>query len=123
MCEFGVEMVGAQQGWQCPVCKRVYAPFVSECPYCGKYDNDVRSNGTGTSQPIIDWSRHMTYTGHESPEITLNCTELDSKTKMEEMEILRKMGWFQSGEDQDEEIIKDILCDGNNTIEAGHWYG
>ena len=24
----------AQQGWQCPICKRVLAPFVPECP-CG----------------------------------------------------------------------------------------
>ena len=24
-----------QQGWQCPICKRVFAPFISECPYCG----------------------------------------------------------------------------------------
>lgn len=24
----------AQQGWQCPICKRVLAPFVTECP-CG----------------------------------------------------------------------------------------
>ena len=23
------------QGWQCPVCKRVYAPDVRSCDYCG----------------------------------------------------------------------------------------
>lgn len=28
--------VGAQQGWQCPVCKRVLAPFVPECPCQGQ---------------------------------------------------------------------------------------
>lgn len=22
------------EGWQCPVCKRVYAPFVTTCMYC-----------------------------------------------------------------------------------------
>ena len=22
-----------QQGWQCPICKRVLAPFMTECPY------------------------------------------------------------------------------------------
>jgi len=26
--------VGAMQGWQCPVCKRILAPFMIECP-CG----------------------------------------------------------------------------------------
>lgn len=23
------------QGWQCPICKRVYSPFVHMCMYCG----------------------------------------------------------------------------------------
>lgn len=22
-----------RQGWQCPICKRVLAPFIIECPY------------------------------------------------------------------------------------------
>lgn len=26
----------AQQGWQCPICKRVLAPFVPECPCQGQ---------------------------------------------------------------------------------------
>lgn len=25
-----------QQGWQCPICRRVYSPFTSMCLYCGK---------------------------------------------------------------------------------------
>lgn len=28
--------VVAQQGWQCPVCKRILAPFVTECPCKGQ---------------------------------------------------------------------------------------
>ena len=24
-----------QQGWQCPICKRVYSPFTPVCAYCG----------------------------------------------------------------------------------------
>lgn len=28
--------VKAQQGWQCPVCKRILAPFISECPCQGQ---------------------------------------------------------------------------------------
>ncbi len=28
--------VGPQQGWQCPICKRVLAPFVPECPCNGQ---------------------------------------------------------------------------------------
>jgi len=25
----------AQQGWQCPICKRVYSPTIPMCYYCG----------------------------------------------------------------------------------------
>ncbi len=28
--------LGAMQGWQCPICKRVLAPFVQECPCKGQ---------------------------------------------------------------------------------------
>jgi len=24
-----------QQGWQCPICNRVYSPFTMMCYYCG----------------------------------------------------------------------------------------
>lgn len=24
-----------RQGWQCPLCKRVYSPFTPVCSYCG----------------------------------------------------------------------------------------
>lgn len=24
-----------QQGWQCPICRRVYSPLTSMCLYCG----------------------------------------------------------------------------------------
>lgn len=25
-----------QQGWQCPLCKRILAPFITECPCRGE---------------------------------------------------------------------------------------
>lgn len=28
--------VGAQQGWQCPVCKRILSPWTPECPCRGQ---------------------------------------------------------------------------------------
>lgn len=28
-------MMGAPQGWQCPICKRVYSPTTPCCFYCG----------------------------------------------------------------------------------------
>jgi len=42
MSEYGPEMVfGVPKGWQCPVCRRVYAPFMRMCSYCG---NDETTN-------------------------------------------------------------------------------
>lgn len=28
--------LGAQQGWQCPICKRVLSPWTTECPCKGQ---------------------------------------------------------------------------------------
>lgn len=36
----------AQQGWQCPCCRRVYSPTTSMCFSCG---NQTVESATGTS--------------------------------------------------------------------------
>ena len=41
--------VGAMQGWQCPICKRVLAPFVQECPCKGQGMGTV-TIATGTTK-------------------------------------------------------------------------
>lgn len=33
------------EGWQCPICKKVYSPFVTSCFQCGE-DNIRTSIGT-----------------------------------------------------------------------------
>lgn len=35
----------AQQGWQCPICKRVYSPHTFMCYYCSNQETVV-STGT-----------------------------------------------------------------------------
>ena len=40
--------VTPQQGWQCPVCLRVYAPFMPVCSYCPAKTETV----TGTQQCV-----------------------------------------------------------------------
>ena len=35
----------APQGWQCPICKRVYSPMTTMCYYCG---NGVQTTKTST---------------------------------------------------------------------------
>lgn len=39
-----------QQGWQCPVCKRVYSPTTSMCWYCG---GDQKVNVSTSTEGII----------------------------------------------------------------------
>ena len=33
-----------QQGWQCPICKRVYSPHTSMCLFCGGDSKTTSSN-------------------------------------------------------------------------------
>ena len=35
----------AQQGWQCPICKRIYSPHTFMCYYCSNQETVV-STGT-----------------------------------------------------------------------------
>lgn len=45
----------AQQGWQCPICKRVYSPMTFMCYYCGdNIDIAITSTGTGSIPMPVD---------------------------------------------------------------------
>lgn len=48
---YGVDF--APQGWQCPICKRVYSPTTPMCYYCG---NGVTYTTTSTTvgDTVID---------------------------------------------------------------------
>ena len=48
----------AQQGWQCPICKRVYSPLTMMCYYCGAEGITRTSTGTGTGTSS-DWVKHQ----------------------------------------------------------------
>lgn len=47
----------APQGWQCPVCKRVYAPSTPWCYFCG--GSTVTSTTTTTSDPNKDFKKWL----------------------------------------------------------------
>lgn len=34
-------LFSAMQGWQCPICKRVYSPFTQMCLYCGNQETQT----------------------------------------------------------------------------------
>ena len=63
MSEYSVDFV--PQGWQCPICKRVYSPFTPMCWYCGNgKQTTVTSTGTdinpGYMPPINEWGDSKT---------------------------------------------------------------
>ena len=35
------KLFSAMQGWQCPICKRVYSPFTHMCMYCGNQETQT----------------------------------------------------------------------------------
>ena len=49
------------QGWQCPICKRVYAPFKDRCDFCGNKGNTVKSNIA--CEEWIDCDKHCSLCG------------------------------------------------------------
>lgn len=42
------QLFGAAQEWQCPICKRVYAPFIHMCMYCGNKEETQTITSPGT---------------------------------------------------------------------------
>ena len=56
-----------QQGWQCPVCKRVYSPTTPMCLYCGNGEVTTRTS-TNVGDTMIDWVHHVSKTKAEEPQ-------------------------------------------------------
>lgn len=46
--------VGAQQGWQCPVCKRILSPWTPECPCRGQGMETITMTSTSTGTTKIN---------------------------------------------------------------------
>lgn len=72
MSEFTV-----QQGWQCPICKRVYSPLTFMCYYCGDNTVTTTSTGTGTFSDI-DWKKQQTVTTTNNPDKIQDIGEIRS---------------------------------------------
>ena len=69
-----VDISFAPQGWQCPICKRVYSPWESMCRYCGGEINTVNSPST-TGTPLIDWGRTTSSTAPSGKNETIKENE------------------------------------------------
>ena len=53
----------APQGWQCPICGRVYSPITSMCSYCNT--GTIDSNKTGTFKVELGHTDRKTEGGGE----------------------------------------------------------
>ena len=40
------QQIFARQGWQCPVCGRVYSPDIMQCLYCANIEYKITAIGT-----------------------------------------------------------------------------
>lgn len=50
----------AQQGWQCPICKKIYAPNIPECLHCNNVKTELKTTDNG--ELTIDWGKTVTMT-------------------------------------------------------------
>lgn len=57
----------AQQGWQCPICKRVYAPNTPMCWYCGG-ESVTTTTTTSRITSNLDWLKKDSITVSEDSE-------------------------------------------------------
>lgn len=59
--DYNFEAPFAPQGWQCPICHRVYSPMTMMCLYCAPSQTTVTTTGTGSAdkgmigKDLIDW--------------------------------------------------------------------
>ena len=56
-CEYNpnFEQFGHSQGWQCPICKRVYSPTTSMCFYCGNMEVTYSTTTNPHPREIKEW--------------------------------------------------------------------
>ena len=56
----GYLQILAPQGWQCPLCKKIYAPHISECYCCNNYESTL------TNKVEPSWTITTTNTKEET---------------------------------------------------------
>lgn len=62
----------AQQGWQCPICKRVYSPSTSRCYYCGG-ESKISTNTSTTEGSLDCWENDPILLTSNPPKLLWKC--------------------------------------------------
>lgn len=78
----GFMQTGAQQGWQCPVCKRVLSPWTIECPCRGQGMETFTTTGYDDNAKEYKLVPHQDSTtdGSVTYTMTKNANVIESNT-------------------------------------------
>lgn len=77
-----------EQGWQCPICKRVYSPRQEMCLYCGGNDSNcaiidkVKKPSDG-----ISWTNNLSTSTQDWANVSSCCGAIDSTALSNKVEI------------------------------------
>ena len=63
----------AQQGWQCPICKRVYSPLTPVCFYCGGEPKTWTSTEVELKRPELTWELEPNVLTSNPPKYMWKC--------------------------------------------------
>ena len=53
------EFLMAPQGWQCPICKRIYSPMTLMCYYCGGEQKSITYTTSTENVEIARINKHV----------------------------------------------------------------
>lgn len=77
----------AQQGWQCPICKKVYSPSTPWCYYCGG-ESKISTKYIGTSEVSLDcWENNPILLTSNPPKLVWKCRYCGKEITTEVSEI------------------------------------
>ena len=93
MSDYNINFI--PQGWQCPICKRVYSPSTTMCYTCG---NEKFSVATTTGEATIDWVKRISETLVKPQEY-----EWYSRTRLEDCREMMRSGWNTAGLEKEKE--------------------
>lgn len=54
-----INVFGAPQGWQCPICKRVYSPSTPMCFYCSNNSSESNITFAKVEQTLNDTAQKL----------------------------------------------------------------
>lgn len=74
----GFMQVGAQQGWQCPVCKRILSPWTIECPCKGAGNSQTITFSTTPEIVNVDYNTNTIHSSCCVDNDIMQCTTAHS---------------------------------------------